>query len=202
MTQPRRTYQAAGQSLDRALQSLWGDPACGKAGLELGVVALELAPRQKPRLLSRTRSRKTPKVHHASSRGREHDARHTHSGQVTASTVIDELGEVGWLWTTPCKISHFRRAGVPSGYPRRFEWYRMLRRIGSVLIAVGALLLGLLLLLSAGTDVVFFALNLLGFNDVLISYNPVVIAGLAATAVLLGIVMLQLPHKKTTASRL
>ena len=77
-----------------------------------------------------------------------------------------------------------------------------MHRIGPISIAVGALLLALLLLLSVGTEVVSFALDLLGFDDVLVSYNPIVIAGLAAVAILLGIVMLRLPHKKTTAGRL
>ena len=77
-----------------------------------------------------------------------------------------------------------------------------MRRIGPILIAVGALLLALLLLLSVGTNAVSFALDLLGFDDVPVSYNPIVIAGLAAVAILLGIVVLGLPHKNTTAGRL
>jgi len=77
-----------------------------------------------------------------------------------------------------------------------------MRRIGPILIAVGALLLALLLLLSVGTNAVSFALDLLGFDDVPASYNPIVIAGLAAVAILLGIVVLRLPHEKTTAGRL
>ena len=77
-----------------------------------------------------------------------------------------------------------------------------MRRIGPILIAVGALLLALLLLLSVGTNAVSFALDLLGFDDVPVSYNPIMIAGLAAVAILLGIVVLRLPHKKTTAGRL
>ena len=55
-----------------------------------------------------------------------------------------------------------------------------MRRIGPILIAVGALLLALLLLLSVGTNAVSFALDLLGFEDVPVSYNPIMIAGLAA----------------------
>lgn len=77
-----------------------------------------------------------------------------------------------------------------------------MRLIGRILIAGGAHLLALLLLLTVGTDVVSFALNLPGFNEVFIFYDPMVIAGLAATAILLGIVMLRLPHKKATAGRL
>ncbi len=71
-----------------------------------------------------------------------------------------------------------------------------------ILIAVGAFLLALLLLPIVGTDVVSFALELLGFNEVFIYYDPIVIAGLAATAILLGIVVLRLPHKRTTTGRL
>ena len=77
-----------------------------------------------------------------------------------------------------------------------------MRRIGPILIAVGAFLLALLLLLSVGTNAVAFALDLLGFDDVPVSYNPIVIASLAAVAILLGIVVLRLPHKNTTAGRL
>ena len=77
-----------------------------------------------------------------------------------------------------------------------------MHRIGPISIAVGALLLALLLLLSVGTEVVSFALDLLGFDDVPVSYNPSVIAGLAAVAILLGIVVLRLAHKKTTAGQL
>jgi len=77
-----------------------------------------------------------------------------------------------------------------------------MRRIGPILIAVGALLLALLLLLTVGTNAVSFALDLLGFDDVPVSHNPIVIASLAAVAILLGIVVLGLPHEKTTAGRL
>jgi len=79
-----------------------------------------------------------------------------------------------------------------------------MRSIGSILIAVGAVLLVLVLLLSLGTDVVSFALDLVGVNDAtpLSTTARIVIAGLAATAILLGIVVLRLPHKKTTAGRL
>ena len=77
-----------------------------------------------------------------------------------------------------------------------------MRRIGPILIAVGAFLLAALLLPIVGTDVVSFALDLLGFNEVLMYNDPIVIAGLAATSILLGIVVLRLPHKRTTAGRL
>ena len=77
-----------------------------------------------------------------------------------------------------------------------------MRSIGSILIAVGAVLLVLVLLLSLGTDVVSFALDLVGVNDTLIYYDQIAIAVLAATAILLGVVVLRLPHKRTTAGRL
>jgi len=45
-------------------------------------------------------------------------------------------------------------------------------------------------------------LDLLGFDDVPVSYNPSVIARLEAVAILLGIVVHRSPHKKTTAGHL